>query len=75
MVIRSMYDQLKRIIDKDPEGPMSRHISNVFFKFLKDNGLTRVLPSLTLYDLKYFKPFVEDNTDFKNAVLEDFELD
>lgn len=75
MVIRSMYDQLKRIIDKDPEGPMSKHISNVFFKFLKDNGLTRVLPSLTLYDLKYFKPFVEDNTDFKNAVLEDFELD
>lgn len=74
-IIRSMYEQLKRIIDKDPEGPMSKHISNVFFKFIKDNKLTKVLPSLTLYDLKYFKPLVEDDTDIKSAVLEDFELE
>lgn len=74
-VLSEMYNMLKSIIDKDPEGPMSRHISNVFGKFVVDRKLTNKLPQFSLYDLKYLKGLIENKDVSVNDYLEDFELD
>lgn len=74
-VLREMYNMLKSIIDKDPEGPMSRHISNVFGKFVVDRKLSNKLPQFHLYDLKYFKGLIENQDVSFYEYLEDFELD
>ena len=74
-VLREMYNMLKSIIDKDPEGPMSRHISNVFGKFVVDRKLSNKLPQFHLYDLKYFKGLIENQDVSVYEYLEDFELD
>lgn len=74
-VLCEMYNMLKSIIDKDPDGPMSRHISNVFGKFITDRKLSNKLPHISLYDLKYLKGMV-DNQDLSiDDYLEDYELD
>lgn len=74
-ILNEMYNMLKYVIDKDPDGPMSKHISNVFAKFLKNRNLTNKLPKLTLYDIKYLKPLMEDSDIRAKDYLEDFEMD
>ena len=74
-VLQEMYNMLKSIIDKDPEGPMSRHISNVFGKFVVDRKLSNKLPQFNLYDLKYLKGLIENKDVSVYDYLEDFELD
>lgn len=74
-VLLEMYNMLKSVIDKDPDGPMSRHISNVFAKFINDNHLSAKLPRLNLYDLRYLKMLVGDEDIKITEYLEDFELD
>ncbi len=68
-----MYTMLKMVMDKDPDGPMSKHISNVFFRFLQDNDLTSCLPKMNLLDLKYLKSAIGPNENLKD-IIEDFEL-
>lgn len=75
ITVNTMYALLKRVIDKDPDGPMSKHISNVFFKFVKENNLTKLLPTLTLYDLRYVGPLIEDGNSVRKDILEDFDID
>lgn len=74
-VLLEMYNMLRSVIDKDPDGPMSRHISNVFAKFVKDKHLSGKLPHLTLYDLQYLKLLIGDQDIQITEYLEDFELD
>lgn len=74
-VLIEMYNMLKSVIDKDPEGPMSRHISNEFSKFIKERKLTSKLPNISLYDLKYFKGLIETQDISIKNYLEDFELE
>lgn len=70
-----MYTQLKKVIDKDPDGPMSKHISNVFFRFVKEKKLTKLLPTFTLYDLKFVRAYLDDGVSVRTDILEDFEID
>lgn len=70
-----MYEQLKMVIDKDPDGPMSKHISNVFFKFVQDTNLNKYIPKMSFYDLQYLRNLVEVDVDIKEDIIEDFELD
>lgn len=74
-VLCEMYNMLKSIIDKDSEGPMSRHISNVFGKFVNDRKLTNKLPQFSLFDLKYLKGMIENQEVSVNDFIENFELD
>ena len=74
-VLVEMYNMLKSVIDKDSEGPMSRHISNEFAKFVKERNLTNKLPHISLYDLKYFKGLIEAQDISVKNYLEDFELE
>lgn len=74
-VLVEMYNMLKSVIDKDSEGPMSRHISNEFAKFVKERNLTNKLPHISLYDLKYFKGLIETQDISVKNYLEDFELE
>lgn len=73
--LQSMYEQLKMVIDKDPDGPMSKHISNVFFKFVQDTNLNKYIPKMSFYDLQYLRNLVEVDVDIKEDIIEDFELD
>lgn len=74
-VLQEMYNMLKSVIDKDPDGPMSRHISNVFAKYVKDKQLTGKLPRLSMYDLQYLKTLIGEKDIQITEYLEDFELD
>lgn len=74
-ILLEMYTMLKSVIDKDPDGPMSRHISNVFFTYIKDFKLSGKLPSFTMYDLKYFKAYINEEDLTMEDYVEDFEVD
>lgn len=71
--IKEMYTMLRMVMDKDPDGPMSKHISNVFFRFLQDNNLTYCLPKMSLHDLKYLRFTIGPDENLKD-ITEDFEL-
>lgn len=73
--LQEMYKSLKTIFDKNPNDPMSRHICNVFFKFLKDKDLNGKLPKLTLQDLGLFKDIVKDSEMKETDLIENFEID
>lgn len=74
-VLNEMYRSLKLIFDKNPDDPMSRHISNVFFKFVSDNNLNNKLPRMTLQDLGIFKSAMKESGVTEKDLLENFELD
>lgn len=74
-VIREMYDMLNAIKSKDPEGPMTMHINNVFFKFIKDNNLTSKLPSMNLYNLENLKYLLSEERVLLEDITENFEID
>lgn len=72
-IVSDMYEMLKYIIDKDPNGPMSKHISNIFFNFVREKQLTSSLPKMNMYDLKYLKNLLGPNS--IEDIIEDFELE
>lgn len=73
--LQDMYKSLKTIFDKNPDDPMSRHISNVFLKFVSEKNLSGRLPKLTLQDLGMFKDVVKGSEMTEKDLLENFELD
>jgi hypothetical protein len=72
--LKDLFNMLKLIIDKTPEDGMTKHISNHFYKYLKDSRKTNII-DINFYDLSKYKiMFEEYNIDFKN-IFEDFELE
>ena len=70
-----MFEMLKNIVDKDPDGVMTKHISNVFNKFLQDKNLTSVLPKMSMYDIRYLQPMLDDANLSLSEILENFEIE
>ena len=74
-VLKEMFEMLKNIVDKDPDGVMTKHISNVFNKFLQDKNLTSVLPKMSMYDIRYLQPMLDDANLSLPEILENFEIE
>ena len=72
--LKKMYDMLKSIIDRDHSDPMAKHISNLFLKYIKKQGLSKKL-HFTFYDLTYLRSMLNDSDSEIKSLLEDFELD
>lgn len=72
--LKKMYGMLKSIIDRDHSDPMAKHISNLFLKYIKKQGLSKKL-QFTFYDLAYLKTMLNENDRDIKSFLEDFELD
>ena len=74
-VLREMFEMLKNIVEKDPDGVMTKHISNVFNRFLQDMNLTSSLPKMSMYDIRYLQPMLENEDIPLQDVLENFEIE
>ena len=70
-----MFEMLKNIMEKDPDGVMTKHISNVFNKFLQDTNLTSSLPKMSMYDIRYLQPIFELDDMPLREILENFEIE
>ena len=73
--LQNMYKSLKSISEKNPNDPMSSHISNIFLKFVNDNKLNGKLPKMNLQDLGMFKVMIQGSDMLEKDLLENFELD
>lgn len=68
--LRKLFGYLKRIIDKDPEDVMARHMSNHFYNFLKRTNRMNVI-NINLRDLSTFKSFFQDYNTSIEELLEE----
>jgi hypothetical protein len=73
--LKEMYKSLNSILDKNPDDPMSRHISNMFLKFISDKNLNGKLPKMTLQDLGMIRVVVSGSDMSEKDMLENFELE
>ena len=73
--LRTMYTELRSVFDKNPEDPMSKHISNCFRRFVEDKNLKNKLPKMNLEDLAIFRESIVGDVMSENDYLENFELD
>ncbi len=73
--LQDMYKSLKSISDKNPNDPMSSHISNKFLNFVNENNLNGKLPKMNLQDLGMFKAIIQGSDMSEKDLLENFELD
>lgn len=74
-VLGEMFEMLKSIVEKDPDGVMTKHISNVFNRFLQDKNLTSSLPKMSMYDIRYLQPMLEPEDMPVQEILENFEIE
>ena len=74
-ILGEMFEMLKNIMEKDPDGVMTKHISNVFNKFLQDTNLTSNLPKMSMYDIRYLQPIFELDDMPLREILENFEIE
>lgn len=73
--LQKMFQMLKSILDKDKYDPMSRHISNLFSKYVEEVGMSGKF-RLSMYDLSYLKSVMGVSDSSKiNQMLEDFEIE
>lgn len=73
--LRTMYTELRSVFDKNPDDPMSKHISNCFRRFVEDKNLKNKLPKMNLEDLAIFRESIVGDEMSENDYLENFELD
>ena len=73
--LREMYEMLNAIKSKDADGPMTKHINNVFFGFVREKGLASKLPTMNMYNLEDLKSLFSDEEINIEDVVEDFEVD
>lgn len=73
--LQDMYKSLQSIFEKNPDDPMSKHISNVFRKFVDEKNLKNKLPKMTLQDLSIFKGMTKDEDMSEIDFIENFEID
>ena len=73
--LREMYEMLNAIKSKDADGPMTKHINNVFFGFVRENNLASKLPTMNMYNLEDLKSLLSDENINIEDVVEDFEVD
>lgn len=72
--LKKMYDMLKSIIDRDHSDPMAKHISNLFLRYIRKQGLSKKL-NFNFYDLTYLRAMMNESEGDIKLILEDFELD
>lgn len=72
---RDMVTMLKQVVDKDPSGPMSNHISSIVYSFLKDSNLLSNTISFQIDDLRLVKKMMQKDGVNVTQMVEDFELD
>jgi hypothetical protein len=70
-----MVTMLKQVVDKDPNGPMSNHISGIVYSFLKSCNLLSNAFSFQMDDLKLIKKMMQKDGIDVTQMVEDFELD
>lgn len=73
--LREMYEMLNAIKSKDADGPMTKHINNVFFGFVRENNLASKLPTMNMYNLEDLKSLLSDEEINIEDVVENFEVD
>ena len=66
---------LNAIKSKDADGPMTKHINNVFFGFVRENNLASKLPTMNMYNLEVLKSLLSDEEINIEDVVENFEVD
>lgn len=74
-IIQDMYEMLNAIKAKDSDGPMTKHINNIFFKFIKENNLASKLPPMNMYNLDILKSMLTDDDVNIEDVIENFEIE
>ena len=75
LTLREMYEMLNAIKSKDADGPMTKHINNVFFGFVREKSLASKLPTMNMYNLEDLKSLFSDEEINIEDVVEDFEVD
>jgi tetratricopeptide (TPR) repeat protein len=70
--LKKLFSYLRKIIDKDPEDVMSKHMSNYFYKFLQRTNKLNVI-SISFRDLSNFKSFFQDYNTSIDELLEEQE--
>lgn len=73
--LHNMYKSLQSIFEKNPDDPMSKHISNKFRKFVEDKNLKNKLPKMTLQDLSIIKGITKGDEMSEEDFIENFEID
>ncbi len=74
-ILQNMYKSLQSVFDKNPDDPMSKHISNVFRNFVEEKNLKNKLPKLTLQDLRIIKGLTKGDDMSEKDFVENFEID
>lgn len=72
---RDMVTMLKQVVDKDPNGPMSNHISGIVYSFLRNCNLLSNTISFQIDDLRLLKKMMQKDGVNVTQMVEDFELD
>lgn len=68
--LKKLFGYLKKIIDKDPEDVMAKHMSNHFYKFLQRTNNLNVI-NISFRDLSNFKSFFQDYNTSISELLEE----
>lgn len=70
--LKKLFGYLRKIIDKDPEDVMAKHMSNHFYKFIKRTNKLNVI-NISFRDLSSFKSFFQDYNTSIDELLEDID--
>lgn len=72
--IEKMYSYLNKILQKDSKDVMARHISNIFYKFLKVRGKTSII-RISFNEISQLKDYFSDYNLNVDNLMEEFEIE
>lgn len=71
--LKKLFGYLKKIVDKDPEDVMAKHMSNRFYNFLKKTNKLNVI-KINLKDLSFFRSFFQDYNTNLDEILDEQDI-
>jgi hypothetical protein len=72
--IHKMFGYLEKIVEKDPNDIMARHINNVFYKFLSERGKLNLI-KIKIEDLSRLKYYMTETNIDEDSLLDEIEIE
>jgi len=72
--IQKMFGYLEKIVEKDPNDIMARHINNVFYSFLRDRGKVNLI-KIKMEDLSRLKYYLTETSIDEDSLLDEIEIE